>query len=310
MKRILLFLGLVSLFSGLTAQQDTTKIKVLGKNMVSVEEDSVGTKVKVGNHGGIQVVANHNGDTVSIRIGNRVFDVMEREGKTEITTTKRPRDYRPFEQRMFNGHWAGLEMGINTFRSQDYSLYKDTQYGEFFDLNYGKSLTVNLNIAEFAFSNDRKTVALVSGLGFSFMDFRFDQPITIGKGPVTGRIIPIPLEQDIKKSKLNVSYLTAPLFLEIATPLKLHHQRMTIGAGVIGGINIGSHTKIKYANNSKDKARGNFNVNPFKYELTGRLGLGEFCIFANYGMTPLFKSGKGPELMPLVIGISFPNVSF
>jgi hypothetical protein len=309
MKKILLAAVLVSIFGGLMAQQDTTKIKILGKNVVLVEEDSVGTKVKVGNKAGIQVVANHEGDTVSIRIGNRVFDVVEREGKTEITTTKRPRDYRPFEQRMYNGHWAGFEMGVNTFHSQDYSLYSP-QYGEFFDLNYGKSLTVNINFAEFAFSNDRKTVALVSGLVFSFMDFRFDQPVTIAKEAVTGRIIPVDLPSDIKKSKLNVSYLTAPLILEITTPLKLHHQKMTIGGGVIGGLNIGSHTKIKYDNNSKDKVRGNFNLNPFKYELTGRLGLGEFCIFANYGMTPLFKDGKGPGLKPLVIGISFPNVSF
>lgn len=304
---------LVSMFGGLMAQQDTTKIRVLGKNVILVEEDSVGTKVKVGKNGGIQVIANHEGDTVSIRIGNRVFDVMERDGKTEITTTKRPRDYRPFEQRMFNGHWAGFEMGINSFHSHDYSLYKNTPYelyGEFFDLNYGKSLTVNLNFAEFAFSNDRKTVALVTGLGFSFMDFRFDQHITIAKEAATGRIIPIDLPADIKKSKLNVSYLTAPLILEIATPLKLHHQKMTIGGGVIAGINIGSHTKIKYDNNSKDKARGNFNLNPFKYDLTGRLGLGEFCLFANYGMTPLFKDGKGPGLKTLVIGVSFPNVSF
>jgi len=272
-------------------------------------EDSVATKVKVGN-GGIQVIANHAGDTVSIRIGNRTFDVIEREGGTEITTTKQPREKRK-NFGIFNGHWAGFELGINTFRTTDYSLYSNTQYRdwEFFDLNYGKSLTFNINFAEFAFSNERKTLGFMTGLGFNFMDFRFDQDITVGKEAVTGKLIPIELDPDVKKSKLSVSYLTAPLILEIATPLKLNHQRLTIAGGVIGGINIGAHTKIKYKG-SKDKERGNFNINPFKYELTGRLGLGEFCLFANYSMTPLFKNGKGPELYPLVIGISFPNVNF
>jgi hypothetical protein len=307
MKKIFLLFVFCSGVYILFAQKDTTQVKILEKNVVSVVEDSVATKVKVGN-GGIQVVANHAGDTVSIRIGNRTFDVIERDGATEITTSKKPKE-KKWDERIFNGHWAGFEMGINTFHKQDYSLYQ-SQYGEFFDLNYGKSLTVNLNLAEFAFSNDKKTFGLLSGMGFSFMDFRFDQPITVGKDHVTGKLIPVPLETDIIKSKLNVTYLTAPLILEIATPLKLNHKRLTIAGGVIGGINIGAHTKIKYADRSKDKARSNFNLNPFKYELTGRLGRGEFCFFANYSMTPLFKNGKGPELYPLVIGISFPNVSF
>jgi hypothetical protein len=307
MKKIFLLFVFCSGVYILFAQKDTTQVKILEKNVVSVVEDSVATKVKVGN-GGIQVVANHAGDTVSIRIGNRTFDVIERDGATEITTSKKPKE-KKWDERIFNGHWAGFEMGINTFHKQDYSLYQ-SQYGEFFDLNYGKSLTVNLNLAEFAFSNDKKTFGLLSGMGFSFMDFRFDQPITVGKDHVTGKLIPVPLETDIIKSKLNVTYLTAPLILEIATPLKLNHKRLTIAGGVIGGINIGAHTKIKYADRSKDKARSNFNLNPFKYELTGRLGLGEFCFFANYSITPLFKNGKGPELYPLVIGISFPNVSF
>jgi hypothetical protein len=94
--------------------------------------------------------------------------------------------------------------------------------------------------------------------------------------------------------------------LEIKTPLRMGSSKLYIAGGVIGGLHIGSHTKIKYKND-KEKARGNFNLNPFKYELTGRIGFGDFCVFANYGMSPLFKDGKGPELYPLTVGISFPN---
>jgi len=202
-------------------------------------------------------------------------------------------------------------MGVNVINNIDYSPYRETTYGEFFDINPGKSLTVNLNLAEFAFSNERKTVGLLSGMGFSFSDYRFDQPMTVAKDPETanGLLVPVYPQEEVKKSKLNISYLTIPLILEIATPLKLNHQRMTIAGGVIGGINIGSHTKVKY-HGSKEKDRSNFYLNPLKYELTGRLGLGEFCLFANYSMTPLFREGKGPGFNPLTIGISFPNVDF
>jgi len=308
MKNFILFILILLTASSLSAQQDSTKIAVKEKNVVTVEEDSVGTKVKVGNNSGIEVVANHRGDTVSIRIGSRSFDVIESERGTEITTSREPREKR-WKDRIFNGHWAGLEMGVNVVNNVDYSPYAATNLGEFFDLNQGKSLTFNMNVAEFAFSNERKTVGILSGVGFSFMDYRFDRPMTLVKDPGNGILVPFYPDQEVKKSKLNITYLTVPLILEIATPLKLNHQRLTIAGGVIGGINIGAHTKVKYEG-AKEKDRGNFNVNPLKYELTGRLGLGEICLFANYSMTPLFKEGKGPGFNPLTIGISFPNVDF
>ncbi len=307
MKRLLLLITALSCAFSMQAQKDTTRVKIRESNLVTVVEDSVATKVKVGNKGGIQVIADNNGDTVRIRIGNRTFDVIDSKKGTEINTSREPKE-KTRNYGKFNGHWSGFELGVNTFSSTDYSAYRSTGYGEFFELNYGKSLTFNMNFAEFAFSNNRNTVGFVTGLGFSFMDYRFDQAaITVAKN-AQGLLVPVQLE-DAKKSKLNISYLTTPFLLEVGTPLKLNNQRLTLAAGVIGGLNIGAHTKVKY-HGSKDKERGNFNVNPFKYELTGRLGLGEFCLFANYSMTPLFKDGKGPELYPLTIGISFPNVDF
>jgi hypothetical protein len=181
-------------------------------------------------------------------------------------------------------------------------------YGEFFDLIPGKSLTWNLNFAEWAFKNEANNFALVTGLGFSFSDYTFDRTITIEKENGDGRIVPVGLNPEgLKKSKLNVTYLTAPLMLEVKTPLRMGGSRLYIAGGVIGGLNIGSHTKYKYQKD-KEKFRSNYHLNPFKYELTGRLGFGDFCLFANYSLSPLFKDGKGPELYPLMIGISFPNI--
>jgi hypothetical protein len=95
--------------------------------------------------------------------------------------------------------------------------------------------------------------------------------------------------------------------LEVKTPFRHSGSSLYLAGGVIGGVNIGSHTKIKYENN-KEKEKRNFNINPFKYDLTGRIGFGDFCIFVNYSMTSLFKIDKGPELYPLTVGISFPNI--
>ncbi|MCG6190725.1 outer membrane beta-barrel protein [Maribellus maritimus] len=285
------------------AQRDTTEVKMLKKNVVTVVENEDGTKVKVGNDRGVEVITDDWGDTTHIRIGRRTFDVVDNWNGTHINVSKEPRE--KHWSGSFNPHWAGIEVGMNMFYDTDYSLYGGD---EFFDLIPGKSLTWNFNFAEWAFKNERNNFGLVTGLGFSFSDYTFDRAITIEKENGDGMIVPVPIDPDgLKKSKLTMSYLTAPLIFEIKTPLRMGGSRLYVAGGVIGGINIGSHTKYKYRKD-KEKLRSNFNINTFKYELTGRIGFGDLCIFANYSMTPLFSDGKGPELYPLMIGISFPNI--
>lgn len=301
MKRITLLLTAILMITTAYSQPDSTAVKVLKKNVVTVTEDTDRTQVRVGEAKGVEVVTNSAGDTTSIRIGNRTFDVIGNGEGTKIHMSREESE-KPRKRGNFESTWGGFGMGVNTFHTADYSLYSGTELGEFFDINHNKSLSVNINFAEYAFSDNSNTIALVTGLGFNFMDFRFDEPITVSKEAGTGRLIPVLLDGDVSKSKLSVSYLTAPLILELATPLKYKSNRLTLGAGVIGGLNIGSHTKIK-TGDTKSKERRNFNINPVKYELTGRIGFGDIAVFANYGMTSLFKDEKGPDLRPLTIGL-------
>lgn len=306
MKRITLILASLLFTPAAFSQTDTSSVKVLKKNVVSVTESPDKTQVKVGEGHGVEVITNQKGDTTSIRIGTRNFDVIENHDGTKIHMSRESKSPKKSSGR-FNGTWSGIGLGMNTFYQTDYSLYDDSGYGEFFDLQHNKSLSFHLNFAEYAFSNERKNFGLVTGLGVSFMDFRFDQPLTVTKEAGTGLLVPVSLDpESLIKSKLNVAYLTAPLMLEVATPLKHKSNRLTLAAGVIGGLNIGSHTKVK-TDEGKNKERRNFNVNPYKYDLTGRIGFGDISLFVNYGMTPLFKEGKGPELVPVTVGIAITN---
>ena len=289
-----------------TVTEDTTatRVKVMDKEVVTVIEDSVGTRVRVGDEGGIEVITNQSGDTVKIRIGRRTVKVIDGDEGTSIKTTRAPKESEEEEkEKKFEGSWGGVELGANMFHLENYSMYNHDLEG-FFDINTPKSVTVNLNFAEFNFSNKRKTVALVTGMGFSFMDYRFDRDMSITKDEETGVIMPLPLSGEAEKSKLSVSYLTVPMIFQIATPLKMNNTPLMLGAGVIGGLNIGSHTKIKY-HDAKDKERRSFNINPLKYDLTGRIGMGSLSLFANMGMTSLFKANKGPDIRPLSVGILF-----
>lgn len=305
MKRLTSFILCILFFVNVYAQSDTTDIKILRKNVVSVTEDPDKVHVKVGNDRGIEVITDEWGDTTQIRIGRRNFKVIEGDGGTVVKVDKEVKNKN--WSGSFNAHWAGLEVGMNMMYETDYSLYNGLANSEFFELNPGKSLTWNLNFAEWAFKNERKTFALVTGMGFSFNDYTFDLPITIEKEAGYGKIVPVDLMGTIEKSKLHVNYLTSPLMLEIKTPLRMGSSRLYLAGGVIAGLYLGSHTKYKIDGN-KEKIKSNYHINPWKYDITGRIGFGDFCVFANYTMTPMFKEGKGPGLQPLMIGISFPNI--
>ena len=164
---------------------------------------------------------------------------------------------------------------------------------------------------EFAFKNEKKTFGVVTGLGFSFNDYTFSDPFTIKKQENNGMIIPVKIDEStssLKKSKLHINYLNVPLFLEVKTPLRMGGSHLSLGAGVIGGLYLGSHTKIKNYDGYKDKTQSNFHISQWKYDITGRIGFGDICVFVNYGMTSIFKDGKGPQIYPVQFGISFPNI--
>lgn len=305
MKQLFAIILSALLVTNLSAQTDTTEIKVLKKNVVTVTDSDESVHVKVGNDRGIEVITDEWGDTTQIRLGRRSFKVIEGDNGTYLKVDKEVKNKN--WSGSFNAHWAGLEVGMNMMYETNYSLYAGEPNPEFFELNPGKSLSWNLNFAEWAFKNERKTFGVVTGMGISFNDYAFDLPITIEKENGFGKIVPVTLE-NVEKSKLHVNYLTAPLMLEIKTPLRMGSSRLYLAGGVIGGLYLGSHTKYKLNNNNKEKIKSNYHINQWKYDLTGRVGFGDFCIFANYSMTSLFKDGKGPELHPLMIGISFPNI--
>jgi len=306
---ILILCGVLAMNSW--AQADSTKIAVGKKNVLTVVDGNDRVEVSVGN--GVEVITDDWGDTTHIRIGRRTFKVIDGHNGTYVRVEKDTN--RPKWSGRFNPHWSGLEVGVNVMTGADYSVYNGqyNQFGDFMDLNVGKSLSWNLNFMEFAFKNERKTFGVVTGMGISFNDYAFNDQITLEKSENSAVTIPVAIPNDldgrgIKKSKLHVNYLTVPLMLEVKTPLRMGSSRLYLAGGVIGSLYLGSHTKYKYFKGDNEKFESGLNINQWKYELTGRIGFGDFCIFANYSMTSLFKSGRGPEVYPLLIGVSFPNI--
>jgi len=203
----------------------------------------------------------------------------------------------------FKGHWAAVEMGVNSFANVDYKTFTPN----FMDLNQNKSFEVGINFLRYSIGlqKEKRNIGLVTGLGLTYNDYRFSNAYTILND--NGIVKPVVLDKNgLSKSKLSTSYLTVPLMLEFQIPVNGHDKRLYFSGGLIGGLKVGSHTKVKVSGD-KSKNHDDFNINPFRYGTTARLGYKGINLFGTYYFSTFFKDSRGPEMFPFTIGIGLMN---
>lgn len=290
----------------LTINEDSDKSEVsLGKTL-RVYEDYDRTDVSIGNN---TIMVSEQEDTTTVKIGKRGLRIVEDENGTDVNILDMDDFEDEFEYRrvrQFKGHWAGFELGINGYVDKDYNFTLTNDLAPY-ELNYTKSYNVNINFLQYNLGLISDKIGLVTGMGFEFNDYKFDRKITIIEDDAEG----ITRFDDqtyagynVQKTKLSTTYLTVPLILEFQVPVYRYH-RLYLGGGVIGGVNIGAHTKVVYEDGGKqkDKVKDDFNLSPFRYAATVRVGYRSLRLFANYNLVSLFEKNKGPELYPFSIGL-------
>jgi hypothetical protein len=251
-------------------------------------------------------------DTTKIKIGKKEVSIFDVDEETEIRVRTIDRSdvsddmrHRMSKVRKFKGHWAGFEMGFNNYVNSDFSTSLDPSM-DFMELRASKSLNVNINFMQYNLRLAGDKIGIVTGLGLEFNDYRFSNSTSIVRD--AGVISEVDLSGlNIEKTKLSTSYLTVPLLLEFQTPQISRNRRVHLSAGLIGGVKLGSHTKVVYRDSgkkNKDKVKDDFYLSPFRYGLSFRAGYRHLNVFANYYLTPLFENNKGPELYPFSIGFS------
>jgi hypothetical protein len=207
----------------------------------------------------------------------------------------------------FEGHWAGIELGVNGFANADYSLYPAAE-NDFLENDVLRSHILNLNILQYSkgLQQTRNTVGLVTGIGLSLQSYRLNNSTTITRDE-NRKVIPKTLLFDSnQKSKLSSVYLEVPLLVEFQIPIMHHANRMYISAGITGAKRLESHTKIKYRKDGKReklKSPGDYSMYDYKVSGTVRMGYRWINLFASYDFAPLFENRRGPELYPYSVGI-------
>ncbi len=228
---------------------------------------------------------------------SEINDVIEEYTETKQTESKSK----------FRGHWIGIEFGLNMLRIEDMSFELPTDAG-FMETRKGRSWNINLNIPKYSIGLFDDYIGLVTGLGIEWCNYRFyDNNIMLNNN---GDVIEKTYDMvNITKSKLTTSYLTVPLFIEAQFPKKYKRSdRVFVAAGIIGGLKLGSHTKVVYFEEDDDKMKlknkEDLNLSPLKYGYTLRIGYKLAKIYVTYYTTPLFEKNVKPGIYPFNAGIS------
>lgn len=184
-------------------------------------------------------------------------------------------------------------------------LSHDTWVGAGDSLKMG-SLSRGLNVAlmyDFPVK-EGSHLSVAPGLGVSTSSiFLKKQTLDIGQ---SSSGFNIRSDSSYKHYKLATAYVEIPIMLRYRTYPDNANKGFKAAAGLKFGALISAHTKGKrLANGSKevDKVSNKQYFQPWRVSASARVGWGNFSIFGNYSLTELLKTGAGPALNPLQIGI-------
>ncbi len=212
-------------------------------------------------------------------------------------------------KKRYNGHWAGIEFGFTNFMNNSMETLSDDEL-DFMKLNSEKSWSIKLNLLEFNIPFISKRLGLTTGMGFEFNTWSLYNNVDIyeDENNIMVDSLVDKADKDFKRNRLNATYLTIPLILEFQLPTRRH--KFYIGAGIEGSVRLWSQKSQKYFINNvkyRDRVSDDFQITPFRYSATVRIGYGPIGLFANYSLEPLFRSGHGPELYPFTVGLRLIN---
>ncbi len=236
-------------------------------------------------------------DTTKFKLGNKKYMIIgdgDEDNAKAHTSKDTAKEFK---------HWQGIDIGVNGFLDYNNSLNMPKN-SNVLELNYGKSIQIGLNLLEKDFHIYKNYINIVTGFGFDFNHYAFQNNITLN--PDTTYLVATSGNVKYKKNTLNVSYIKAPLILEFNTS-KNPDKNFHIAVGAEFAYRIHSVTKQKYDANDthyKNKQRDDYNLEPFRYSAIARVGYNNVTVFANYGLNRLFKKDQGPQVYPFTLGIT------
>ena len=190
-----------------------------------------------------------------------------------------------------------LDLGFSSYLF-DNSLNLPAELDDF-DQTFGGSWNINLHLIRHRLPLIKRRFGIEYGLTIAWKQYRFANDFRFEEDT-----IPISLVDDgteYKRNKLKTTFLEVPLMLTI-TPGR--RGNFYLSGGVYGGLLLNAKQKLKPSDGGTIKVKDDFNLNKFRYGLSGRIGFGSFAVYGQVALNELFKEGQGPALTPVEFGIT------
>lgn len=250
-----------------------------------------------------EVSATANKDSTVFKWGNSKIIVVSSNDETD---TIKKENIKVERRKKRSNHFAGIDLGINGFLNASNSVSLSDEE-RFMDLNYSKSIELNINFMEFYIPIAKERFGIVTGLGLGFNNYDLARDFTITSSSDTNATIGVVDSSiSIKKNKFKTVSLNLPLLLETNIG-KTSKKSFHLAVGGMASYVFEGKTKQKYrldGQNYTIKEYTNFNLNPFRLAAHARIGYGKLTFYANYSLTSLYKQNRGPELYPFTVGVS------
>jgi hypothetical protein len=183
-----------------------------------------------------------------------------------------------------------------------------------FKLKTGKSSNVNIWVFMQRLNLIKHYVNLKYGIGVEFNNYRFKSNVSFKEG---GEFNPYNTSQNVNhafvfrdsisfsKNKLAADYVTVPFMINFRTNPNYSDRGLSFSAGVSMGYLYNSRNKQISGERGKEKNRGDYDLEKWKFSYTGELGLGQIRLYGSYAPKSIFESGL--NMMPYNIGIRLSN---
>jgi hypothetical protein len=231
-------------------------------------------------------------------------------GNTKITINRAPKKLKNTET-----NWWILDLGFANFIDKSPNLIwlaanpNVLPYGpgpimspENFSLNNKKSTNVNVWVVSQKLNLYQHKINLKYGLGVEMFNFRFDKPISFRED----------IEKNVKfdvipftKNKLLVKYLTIPVQFNFS-PNPTNKKAFYASIGMSAGYLWNAKNKQISGERGKEKFRGNFNLNDWRFATIGELGLGALRLYGSFSNSNLFNKNQSfVDMQPFAVGLRF-----
>jgi hypothetical protein len=187
------------------------------------------------------------------------------------------------------------------------SIYPVTYPGpvmspENFSLNNKKSTNINVWVVTQKLNLYQHKINLKYGLGVEMFNFRFDKAISFREDIVTN------VKYDVvsfTKNKLLVKYLTVPVQFNFS-PNPYNKKAFYASIGISAGYLWNAKNKQISGERGKEKFRGNFNLNDWRFATIGELGVGAVRLYGSFANSNLFNKNQSfIDMQPFAVGLRF-----